>query len=339
MNRAKYSTLEGRDEALNMVLKLANSILVITILLLVGETTASFAQKESWQRIAPIGYSFTILMPERASVAHRRITVSDQDSIPVAVYQSVTGGKRYAVVPLLKTSPDTVPALSSYEKFIAAMERSFKSDESPKSLTFEQDVSLEGVSGKQYRVKLGEYHGVAWFLGTREAFYALVVIGAEESDKDVARFLSSFQSGELNTNYELSGVNSGVVTLIGSGSSTPKRSSATPSPETTVSTDPPEPWPQPVGPIMGGVLNGKAIHLAVPEYPAAARVLHASGAVQVQVLIDELGNVIRAEALTGPSSLREVAAAAAWKSRFTPTRLMGQPVRVNGIIIYNFVAR
>ena len=337
MNRTMYSTL-GREVAFKMVLKLANSILMVTVLFFVGGIATSFAQTEPWQRIAPIGYSFTILMPERASVAHRRIQVSDQDSIPVAVYQSVTGGKRYAVVALLKPSPDTVPALSSYEKFTAAMERSFKSNERPESLTFERDVSLEGVSGKQYRLKIGEYPGVACFLGTREAFYALVVIGAEESDKDVDRFLSSFRAGELNTNHELSGMSSGVVvTLVRPGSSTPNRSSVTPSPELADSTGPPEPWPQQVGPIMGGVLNGKAIKLFIPAYPAAARASRESGQIQVKVLIDELGNVIQVEALTGPPSLREAAAAAAWKSRFTPTRLMGQPVRVNGIIIYNFV--
>jgi hypothetical protein len=278
-------------------------------------------------------------MPTKPVTAFRLFPISEKAYIPVEVYDSLAGGKRYVVAAFFKTSPDTARALSSYEEFIAAMERSFKSDGMEKSLTFERDISTQGLTGKQYRVKLGAYPGVARFLGTENALYALLVIGAEESDADVFRFLSSFELGAVNTNPEASGVSAGVVTMIGSGSGTTPNSKTTPSPESPIETGPPEPWSLPAGPIMGGVLNGKAIHLAVPQYPAAARVLREWGAVQVQVLIDELGNVIRAQALTGPPSLREAAAAAAWKSPFTPTRLMGQPVRVNGIIIYNFEPR
>jgi len=89
----------------------------------------------------------------------------------------------------------------------------------------------------------------------------------------------------------------------------------------------------------GGVLNGKAVHLVTPPYPAIARSAHASGAVQVQVLIDENGNVISANAVSGHPLLRAAAVAAAHASKFTPTKLSGQPVKVNGVIIYNFVAQ
>lgn len=101
----------------------------------------------------------------------------------------------------------------------------------------------------------------------------------------------------------------------------------------------PTPKPTPHAPISGGVLNGKAVHLVTPPYPAIARSAHASGAVQVQVLIDENGNVISATAVSGHPLLRAAAQAAAHASKFTPTKLSGQPVKVNGVIIYNFVAQ
>ncbi|MEO8073642.1 MAG: hypothetical protein ABI686_10395, partial [Acidobacteriota bacterium] len=41
--------------------------------------------------------------------------------------------------------------------------------------------------------------------------------------------------------------------------------------------------------ISGGVLNGKAIDLPQPKYSAAARMMKASGAVKVQVTVDENG--------------------------------------------------
>ena len=89
--------------------------------------------------------------------------------------------------------------------------------------------------------------------------------------------------------------------------------------------------------VAGGVLNGKAISLPKPAYPPAARAVRASGVVQVQVLIDETGRVISASAASGHPLLQAAAVAAARGARFSPTLLSGQPVKVSGIITYNFV--
>ena len=95
--------------------------------------------------------------------------------------------------------------------------------------------------------------------------------------------------------------------------------------------------PTPVKTISGGVLNGKATSLPKPEYPAAARAINASGAVNVQVTIDENGDVISANAVSGHPLLRQAAVQAARVSKFSPTLLQGQPVKVTGVIVYNFV--
>src|SRR5204862_6098170 len=49
-------------------------------------------------------------------------------------------------------------------------------------------------------------------------------------------------------------------------------------------------------PINGGILNGKAVSLPKPEYPAEAKKDNAEGAIAVTVSIDEEGNVISAAA-------------------------------------------
>jgi protein TonB len=85
------------------------------------------------------------------------------------------------------------------------------------------------------------------------------------------------------------------------------------------------------------VLNGKALTLPRPAYSAHARAAHASGAVAVWVSINETGRVISASAVTGHVLLRSVAVEAAKLARFTPTMLDGQPIKVTGIITYNFV--
>ena len=57
----------------------------------------------------------------------------------------------------------------------------------------------------------------------------------------------------------------------------------------------------------------------------------------VQVLIDEQGKVISASAVSGHPLLQAAAVAAARGAKFSPTVLSGQPVKVSGVITYNFV--
>ncbi len=89
--------------------------------------------------------------------------------------------------------------------------------------------------------------------------------------------------------------------------------------------------------ISGGIVNGKAKFLPKPEYPNAAKSSRASGAVSVQILIGEDGNIINAQAISGMPELQFAARAAACGAKFSPTTLAGEPVKVSGVLIYNFV--
>jgi len=91
--------------------------------------------------------------------------------------------------------------------------------------------------------------------------------------------------------------------------------------------------------IETGVLNGKALALPQPAYPALARKAHASGTVTVQVIIDEQGNVIAAHAVDGHPLLQSVSVTAARQAQFSPTLLDGEPVKVTGVIKYNFISQ
>jgi TonB family protein len=88
--------------------------------------------------------------------------------------------------------------------------------------------------------------------------------------------------------------------------------------------------------VNGGVLNGRAINLSVPAYPTAARQLHASGQVTVQVLVDENGRVTAAKAINGHPLLRGAAESAARLSRINPLRIDNENVKTSGFLIYNF---
>jgi TonB family protein len=89
--------------------------------------------------------------------------------------------------------------------------------------------------------------------------------------------------------------------------------------------------------ISGGVLNGKATSLPKPTYPPIAKQAHASGTVVVQVVVDEQGNVVSAHAVSGHPLLRGASESAAREAKFSPTKLSGKPVKVSGVITYNFV--
>jgi protein TonB len=89
--------------------------------------------------------------------------------------------------------------------------------------------------------------------------------------------------------------------------------------------------------ISGGVLNGKAISKPAPGYPPIAKAARASGVVTVQIVVDESGRVVSANAVGGHPLLQQAAVAAARQARFSPTTLSGQPVKVSGVVTYNFV--
>jgi TonB family protein len=96
----------------------------------------------------------------------------------------------------------------------------------------------------------------------------------------------------------------------------------------------PTPMPRPV--ISGGVLNGKVISKPRPTHPLIGTGGNAHGTVAVQVVVDEQGRVVSASAVSGHPLLQQAAVAAARQARFSPTLLSGQPVKVSGVITYNF---
>lgn len=150
-----------------------------------------------------------------------------------------------------------------------------------------------------------------------------------DSNNDASNPAPSSYRGEVSTN------NKGIGTQ---NAPAEKEGGDDPPPE--IKKETPKPTPPPVPKIVsGGVVNGKAVNLVKPPYPPAAKAVRASGAVQVQVTIDENGNVISASAVSGHALLRQAAESAARASKFSPTMLSGQKVKVSGVIVYNFTAQ
>ena len=153
-------------------------------------------------------------------------------------------------------------------------------------------------------------------------------ISAKASDIPPRRANVATVIGEGNTNALNTSGPIGPGTGTGGGGTGPVVNMEAP--------PPPPPPKKPAAVVSGGVLNGKAISLPKPPYPSIARTARASGTVSVQVTIDENGNVVSASAVSGHPLLRAAAVQAARQARFSPTKLSGQPVKVSGVINYNF---
>ena len=88
--------------------------------------------------------------------------------------------------------------------------------------------------------------------------------------------------------------------------------------------------------ISKGPVTGDAIFLPKPAYPPIAKASGTHGPVNIQVLIDEAGKVISAKVISGNPLLAPAALRAAYQARFSPTTLGDHPVKVSGVITYNF---
>jgi len=87
------------------------------------------------------------------------------------------------------------------------------------------------------------------------------------------------------------------------------------------------------------ILCGRAISLPKPPYPEEAKKQKISGSVRVNIVIDENGRVIWAEAVEGHPLLREASAKAACNSKHSPTKFRGRDVTVASVITYNFASQ
>jgi protein TonB len=75
-----------------------------------------------------------------------------------------------------------------------------------------------------------------------------------------------------------------------------------------------------------------------PAYPPMAKAAHVQGTVNVEVVVDENGNVISARAVSGHALLQQAAVQAAYQVKFSWRLGSGiLPAKVKGILTYNFV--
>jgi TonB family protein len=73
-----------------------------------------------------------------------------------------------------------------------------------------------------------------------------------------------------------------------------------------------------------------------PVYPQMAKSMRVGGVVRVDLVVDEQGSVLSAQAVQGPEMLKRAAMDAVKQWKFRPVMVDGQPTRASGFINFNF---
>lgn len=315
-----------------------------------------------WETLRPEGEEFAILMPKSSSaevskepyhkmILNTRLYLWTKPAGPVFAVSSMSG---------IKANPALYTELARVNSYVDAFKHWFpkkvRGKDAVAKLTLVGPKTLNGHDGREYRLTIGDLSGSLHVYATRRRFYAATVLNTKKDDALTDRFLSSFflpdkvieapatvasqkkatkeEPEEIDPGPTFEGQKPDVKTSAGGGEGSTETPTDTKSPETPVPTEPGK-----RAPISGGVLNGKAITLPRPDYPAEARAAKAAGTVVVQITVDEYGNVIAARAVSGHQMLHQASINAARQARFAPTFLMGEAVKVTGVITYNFVAQ
>ena len=345
------------------------SHLALVILLLTALPLSAQVQKTvkavwtDWETISPEGEEFTVSMPKNPTTEattfpyHKmelkaRLYIASSPAGPVLAIASLSG---------IKSDPAQYTEFARFNSYIDAFKNFFpekvRSKDALTKLTLISSRPFKGYTGRSYKLTIGDLNGSVNAFVTRKRFYAIVSLNTKKDEALEEKFLTSFQlperqaepakttasnspqneqglndpnaqkpdangrnrapgqaeGGELNPSSPSEGnTDSGVAANVAGGQQQNQ---------------------QKRGPIAGGMLNSKAIYLPTPEVPPG----EASGVVLVAIVIDEQGNVVEARAVSGPQHLQAAAVNAARLARFSPTMLMGEPVRVTGTLSYSFV--
>ncbi|MET0752514.1 MAG: TonB family protein, partial [Pyrinomonadaceae bacterium] len=81
---------------------------------------------------------------------------------------------------------------------------------------------------------------------------------------------------------------------------------------------------------------GSALLLPEPKYPSEAKQAKIGGTTEAEVELDENGNVLRVEQISGNKVLQGAAVVAAMKAKFVPTLCDGAKTRISAVITYTF---
>jgi TonB family protein len=272
-----------------------------------------------WETISPQNEEFTVLMPKNSTTESTKFPYHNMELSARLYLASSSAGPVLALTSLsgIRSDPSQYTEFARFNAYIDAFKTFFpakvRSKDALTKLTLVTSRPFHGYTGRSYKLTIGDLSGSVHAFVTKKRFYAVVSLNTKRDDALEEKFLSSFVLPDRPMDAPMTTAASADQGSAGEGQ--PATNSPT------------------KNPVAGGMLNGKAIYLPLPELPPG----EANGVVLVAIIVDEQGTVIEARAISGPQHLQAAAVNAARLARFTPTLRMGEPVKVSGTLSYNFV--
>jgi TonB family protein len=320
-------------------------------LLLVAAASAVVARQSAhaWLRVAPEDEEFAVHMPEPHFRIRRELPFGGGVTLRPASFEITYRGALLSVLSFSKSEPGAPKSLG---EFVKGFGHALGKGDGGAKLDSQsvREAKLGGRAGRQFTLAAGGARGSARVFETEARFYVVLTYGGAEAAAVTEHFQNSFTFDRAGADRvplndtsaapaspakrpaplwpvaynggRIPGIFVGDRDIAAPGDGVPKTLSVDAAGKTVVS---------------GGILNGKVISKPSPVYPPLARAARAQGTVTVQILVDEEGYVISAEAASGHPLLQQAAVFAARQARFSPTLLEGRPVKVSGLITYNFV--
>ncbi|MDT4967338.1 MAG: hypothetical protein QOJ64_2075 [Acidobacteriota bacterium] len=236
-------------------------------------------------------------------------------------YQAFNGATHSA---LLVQYLDLPEAKSDTDQEVFDLARSVAMERQSTTIEKEEDMTIQGHPARSVRAsgmaadgsaKLYYRHEYIRRDGSR--LYELLFASPKREELDSAAAQAYFQSFRINEQSAQAKSGSPVDKTL------PDISAPSPLPTPNVSR----------APVSAGALDSRATSKPDPAYPPAARAVHASGKVVVQVTVDDQGRVMQAHPVSGNPLLQAAATQAARQARFDP----GPPM--TGTLTYNFTAQ
>lgn len=275
-----------------------------------GDAYTTASAQEKWERYTGKGEAFTILFPERPSAltTYRPVRFLDgrkAEQYRGTLYNAYSDGVAYLIYSFPRRSE---PLQKFVEEFVDRYSSSIK-------LISARDINLGAASGQRDTIKFRDVDGVLDFYVTDKRAYILEVVGADESNASVKRFLDSFNFGGA--------VDSAAIEIR---------------PDTDKSSQIDN--QQDSGPVFTTKeVTRKAILVLrrEPQYTEEARQAHLSGTVVVRGIFSISGKVTNIEAIKSLSyGLTEKAIEAARQIIFIPAIKDGKFVSQIFQAEYNF---
>ena len=313
-----------------------------------------------WEKLSPEAEEFTVLMPKNPTTETTKFPYHKMELSARMYLATSSAGPVIGIVSLsgIKSDPAQYTEFARFNSYVDAFKGFFppkiRSKETLAKMVLVSSRPFRGYTGRSYKLTLGDLNGSVNAFVTKKRFYAIVSLNTKKDDALEEKFLSSFElperppdkpkteaaDGDANAGNQQNNqvAIEGEATLPANGAEgnteTPTQPPAN-QPANAEKNQQPHPNQanqKPKGPLAGGMLNSKAIYLPQPEVPSG----EASGVVLVQVLVDEQGSVVEARPVSGPQHLHAAAVNDARLARFSPTLMMGEPVKVSGTLSYNF---